>query len=296
MRDDQRHEAWRLHLVAGILVSAVLRLMGMSSSAVAQELPAGGTTTWLIDGAEEIVTFALFDPRAEGVSLPAGLRFVPARDTGMPEIEEYLKQHPEHEEWAFSFVEITRSKEFVIDGKSPTLPKDGGVGLWFAPVDPSQLTAEIPKDEFDAIIAPAVGSVLGLGVWVPDREYVAYMRARGHHAEFGMVTLVRDGTGAFRGEIGLDDLKVRGSALPHGEAREDPEGGVQVLFAPGERVAGAVVVAAANGGQHTECTAQWSKEGSHPLSHGVFVGPTYFTTYDAPLKGSAYSLQGQKER
>ena len=51
---------------------------------------------------------------------------------------------------------------------------------------------------------------------------------------------------------------------------------------------GAVVVAAANGGRHMACTAQWSMKGSHPLAHGVLVGPTYFTTYDAPLKGSAY--------
>jgi hypothetical protein len=138
--------------------------------------------------------------------------------------------------------------------------------------------------------------VLGLGIWIPDREYVAYMRARGHHAEFGMVTLVRDSTGAFQGEIRLDDLQVRGTALPFGDGREDPEGGTQVLFVPGEKVVSAVVVAAANGGRHMDCTAQWSKKGSHPLSGGVFVGPTYFTTYDAPLMGSAYPLLDIEER
>jgi hypothetical protein len=250
----------------------------------------------VIDGPEEIVTFVLFDPKSPGVSLPAGLRFVLARDAPMPEIQEHLKEHSDHAEWAFSFIEITRSKQFAIDGKSPTLPKDGGIGLWFAPVDHSHLTAEIPKDKFDTIIAPSVGSVLGLGVWIPDRKYVAYMRARGHHAEFGRVTLARDSTGAFHGEIRLDDLQVRGSALPRGDAREDPEGGTQVLFTPGEKVTSAVVIAAANGGRHMECTAQWSKEGRHPLSGGVFVGPTYFTSYDAPLNGSAYPLRDPKER
>lgn len=38
------------------------------------------------------------------------------------------------------------------------------------------------------------------------------------------------------------------------------------------------------------------KEGDHPLAGGVFVGPTYMTTYAAPLKGSAYRLRETVER
>ena len=110
-----------------------------------------------------------------------------------------------------------------------------------------------------------------------------------------MVTLVKDNKGAYQGEIRLDDLQVSGSALPHGDVREDPESGTQVLFAPGERVVNAVVIAGANG-RHMDCTAEWSKEGRHPLSRGVFVGPTYFTTYATPLKGSAYRLGEEKDR
>jgi hypothetical protein len=274
---------------------AWLVLIGAHSVASAQQLPAGGTTSWEIQGSEEIVTFVLFDPKAPGVSLPAGLRFLSARDVEMPEVQEHVKQHPQHAEWAFSFIEITRSKAFLIDGKAPTLPENGGIGLWFAPVDPSSLAEEIPKERFDTVIAPSLGAVVGLGLWIPDREYVAYMCARGHHAEYGMVTLVKDDTGAFQGEIRLDDLQVRGSASPHGDVREDPASGTQVLFAPGEQVLNAVVVAGGNA-RHMDCTAEWSKEGRHPLSQGVFVGPTYFTTYEAPLKGSAYPLRDAKAR
>lgn len=274
---------------------ACLALISAHSAASAQQLPAGGTTSWEIQGPEEIVTFVLFDPKTPGISIPAGLRFLSAREVGMPEVQEYLRQHPHHSEWAFSFIEITRSRAFLINGKGPTLAENGGIGLWFAPVDPSQLALEIPKDRFDTIIAPSRGAVLALGIWIPDRDYVAYMRARGHHAEYGMVTLVRDSTGAFQGEIRLDDLQVRASALPHGDVRGDPESGTQVLFAPGEKVVNAVVVAYANG-RHMDCTAEWSREGSHPLSHGVFVGPTYFTTYGTPLKGSAYPLRDAEVR
>jgi hypothetical protein len=208
----------------------------------------------------------------------------------MPEVNEHLKQHPEHAEWAFSFIEITRQKAFLLDGRAPSLPKDGGIGLWFAPVDPSQLANEIPKEAFDNIIAPSLGAVLGLGIWIPDREYVAYMRARGHHAEYGQVSLATDGTGTYKGEIRLGNLHVRSSARPHGDGQVDPSSGTQVLFAPGAKVDRAVVLAGSKA-RHRACDADWSKKGDHPLSRGVFVGPTYMTTYETPLKGSAYLLR-----
>lgn len=267
-----------------------LVLSSASSTARAQELPAGGTTAWEIQGPEEFVTFLLFDPKAPGVSLPAGLQFLSAQDAGMPEILEHLKLHPEHSEWAFSILEITRHKAFLLDGRAPKLPENGGIGLWFAPVDPSQLAGEISQEAFDSIVVPSLGAVLGLGIWIPDREYVEYMRVRGHHAEYGLVTLEQDSTGVFHGEIRLDDLQVRSSAKPQGDPQEDPTSGTQVLFAPGESVVQAVVIAG-SGASNRLCEAEWSKEGKHPLASGVFVGPTYMTTYKAPLKGSAYRLR-----
>lgn len=277
-------------LIREALLVALLSLVGAVSAISGQQLPPGGTTSWEIQEPEEIVTFVLFDPKVPGLSLPAGLRFVSARDARMPEVQQYLKKHPDHMEWAFSFVEITRQKAFLIDGKAPVLPKNGGIGLWFAPVDPSGLAEDIGKYKFDTIIAPSLGSVLGLGIWIPDRKYVAYMRARGHYAEYGMVTLVKDTTGRFQGEIRLESLHVKTSATPHGDVREDAASGTQVLFAPGDKVMYAVVVAGSTA-RHRACTAEWSKSGNHPLSRGVFVGPTYLTTYEAPLKGSAYRLK-----
>jgi hypothetical protein len=253
-------------------------------------LPPGGTTSWEIHGPEEIVTFVLFDPKLPGVSLPSGLRFVSARDARMPEIQEYLKQHPEHADWAFSVIEITRHKAFRIDGKEPSLQKNEGIGLWLAPVDASQLAAEIGKEMFNTIISPSQDAGLMLGIWIPDREYVTYMRERGHHADYGMVTLVKESTGAFQGEIKLENLHIQSSATPHGDAQEDPAAGTQVLFAPGQTVVQAFVLAGSNA-RHQECTAEWSKKGEHPLARGVFVGPTYFTTYGVPLKGRAYRLR-----
>jgi hypothetical protein len=207
----------------------------------------------------------------------------------MPEVQEHVKQHPEHADWAFSIIEITRQKAFLLDGKAPVLPENGGIALWIAPIDPSQLAAHIAKDKFDSVIAPSGGAGLALGLWVPDREYVAYMRGRGHHAEYGLVTLAKDGNGVFQGEIKLDGLVVNASATAQKHVRDDPDSGTQVLFEPGKKVEKAVVIAGGNA-RHRTCTAGWSKKGDHPLSRGVFVGPTYLTTYRDPLKGSAYRL------
>lgn len=281
--------AWWAH---GCLLFGLALLMACSP-ALAQQLPPGGTTSWEIHGVEEIVTFVLFNPKDAEVALPAGLRFVAARDAQMPEVLEYIKQHPEHSDWAFSFIEITRPKAFMIDGKSPTLPENGGIGLWFAPVDHSQLATEIAKDKFDTIIAPSLGAVLALAIWIPDREFVAYMRGLGHRAEYGMVTLVKNSHGSFQGEIKLDDLHVQASATPRGDARVDPASGTQVLFEPGNKVIQAVIIAGANA-THDACAAEWSKKGNHPVARGVLVGPTYMTTYAAPLKGRAYFLQDPK--
>jgi hypothetical protein len=66
-----------------------------------------------------------------------------------------------------------------------------------------------------------------------------------------------------------------------------------VFFEPVEKVENVVIIGGANP-RHRDCVGEWSKHGDHPLSRGVFVGPTYVTTYPAPLKGSAYRVREPK--
>lgn len=264
---------------------------GVCVAAMGQDLPPGGEMTWTIADPEEFVTFVLFDPNSKDIELPAGLQFMPASEVGMPEIVEYLKTHPDHSSWAFSFIEITREKAFVIDGKSPKLPQDGGIGLWFAPVDASGVRAEVDSTAFDRLIAPSLGAVLGLAIWVPDSAYVSYMRARGMHAEYGMVSLSKDSTGTWRGQINSSNFRVSSTATPQGEARVDSASGTQVLFTPGKSVDAAFVLAGSTA-FHRECKAVWTKTGDHPIARGAILGPTYMTTYANPLKGSRYRLRG----
>lgn len=165
--------------------------------------------------------------------------------------------------------------------------------MWFAPVNHSKLAAEISKARYEAVIAPSPDAVLVLGLWVPDRQYVAYMRARGHYAEYGMVTLVKDSKGAFQGEVQLDKLNVKASATPQGETRSEPDPFTQVFFEPGRTVENVVVIGGANA-RERDSTAKWLKKGDHPLARGVFVGPT-FLNVEGPILGSAYHL-GEEEK
>jgi hypothetical protein len=270
-------------------------MISASSVAAAQALPPGGRTSWEIQELEAIVTFLIFDATDPAVSLPTGLRFASASEVAVefPELREHLKEHPDHSDWAFSFVEFVRPKTFLLDGKAPKLPENGGIGVWFAPVNHSKLAAEISKARYEAVIAPSPDAVLVLGLWVPDRSYVAYMRARGHYAEYGMVTLVQDSTGTFKGEIQLDKLNVDASATPQGETRSEPDPFTQVFFEPGRTVGNVVVIGGANA-RERDCTAEWSKKGDHPLARGVFVGPT-FLNVEGPISGSAYHLGEEKK-
>lgn len=271
-------------------------MIGASSFAGAQELPAGGTTSWEMQELEVVVTFLLFDPKDPAVALPKGLRFISAREVSKnaPEFQEHLKQHPEHSDWAFSFIEFIRPNTWILDGKALTLAQNGGISVWFAPVDHTQLAAEVSKDQFESVIAPSPVGMLQLGFWVPDREYVAYMRARGHHAEYGIVTLVKDIKGSFQGELQLAELNVKVSATPQGEAQNEPAPFTQVFYEPGKRVENVVVLGGRNA-RHRDCTAVWLRKGDHPLSRGVLVGKTLLNV-EGPLKGSAYRLGREKDQ
>lgn len=268
-------------------------------AALARQAPPGEAISWEVGIPAEIVTFVLFDPQTPGVSLPEGLRFIPARDVQNPSLREsldrHLKQHPEHADWAFSFVEVVRMKDLVIDGRAPVLPENGAVGVWHAPVDGSQLAEVIPADSFPSGMDAANRvSILELGFWIPDRDYVAYMREKGHRAEYGRVTLVEDSAGVFHGEIHLDDLHVKASGRPREEPRLHPGSFTATLFQAGKELQ-SVLVMAASRPRHRTCDGEWSIEGTHPLASAVLFGPTVLTSYDTPSTGTEYRLRDQAQ-
>ncbi len=266
-------------------VFAVLAVIGASWRTEAGELPPGGTTRWEMEELEVVVTFLLFDPEDPGIASPEGLRFISLREMDAPEFQDHWKKNPEQSDWAFSFVEFVRPKTWVLDGRAPTLPENGCMGVWFAPVDHSQLAAQVPSEGYERVIAPSPDAVLVLGLWIPDPEHAAYVRSRGHRAEYGMATLIEDGQGTFHGELQLDDLTVKASATPRGEVPREPDPFTQVFFEPGETVERVVVLAGRNA-RERDCAADWSMKGDHPLSRGVLSGPT-FLNVERPLETAA---------
>lgn len=292
-RESPRHVSRNRPCRWGLFL-AVLAVIIASSVAVAQELPPGGTTQWEMEELEVVVTFLLFDPKDPGIALPKGLRFISLSEMDAPEFQNHLKKNPEHSDWVFSFVEFVRPKTWVLDGRALTLSENGSIGVWFAPVDHSQLAADVSKDRYERVIAPSPDAVLVLGLWIPDREYAAYMRSRGHRAEYGMVTLIKDSNGTFHGELQLDDLNLKASATPQGEVTREPDPFTQAFFEPGETVERVVVLSGRNA-RERDCAADWSVKGDHPLSRGAFVGPT-FLNVEGPLKGSAYNIREEQGR
>lgn len=286
-RESPRHVSRYRSCPWGLFL-AVLAVISASSVAVAKELPPGGTTQWEMEELEVVVTFLLFDPKDPGIALPRGLRFISLSEMDAPVFQDHLKKNPEQSDWAFSFVEFVRPRTWILDGKALTLPETGGIGVWFAPVDHSQLAVEVSKDRYERVIAPSPDAVLVLGLWIPDREYAAYMRSRGHRAEYGMVTLIKDSKGTFHGELQLDDLNLKASATPQGEVTREPDPFTQAFFEPGETVERVVILSGRNA-RERDCAADWSVQGDHPLSRGAFVGPT-FLNVEGPLEGSAYDI------
>jgi hypothetical protein len=292
-RNSPRCMSWHRSCRWGLFL-AVVAVTSLSGMAMAQELPPGGSTRWEMEELEVVVTFLLFDPKDPGIALPKGLRFIPLRDMNAPVFQDHLKKNPEHSEWVFSFVEFVRPKTWILDGKSPTLPENGSIAVWFAPVDHSELAAEVSKDRYDEVIGPSPDALLVLGLWIPDRDYAAYMRSRGHRAEYGMATLIKDSSGTYHGELRLDDLNVKAWAKPRGEVSREPDPFTQVFFEPGETVE-RVVVLAGRDARERDCAAEWSKQGDHPLSRGAFLDLT-FLNVEGPLTGSAYRIGEAKDK
>jgi hypothetical protein len=109
--------------------------------------------------------------------------------------------------YAFGVLEIVRQR-FVIDGRAPNWPQDGAVGPWFDTVASTSQVKERGQGY----------TTLLLDLLVPDRDYVAYMRGKGHYAVYGDARLKREESGMWHGTIQSTDLQVEGACTPDAKA------------------------------------------------------------------------------
>jgi hypothetical protein len=182
--------------------SAIVLLVGScllaSEQTLGQELslPPGAQTTWVVEGAEEIIAYFAFDTEAVAERLPDDLVFLTMAEISSADNETaraHLAAHPDQAAWGVSFLEIVRQEVFEIDGRSPNLSDQDAFALWFAAVQPSD------------------GSSLSRGrlvldLWMPDSAYAEYMREIGHYASHGVVRLSLSADGTWIGHIEADGL------------------------------------------------------------------------------------------
>jgi len=245
-------------------------------------LPDGAQTKWVVAGPEEIVSYLIFDPATVKERLPEYLRFITIgelADGNVAWAMEHLEKFPAHADWGISFIEIVRMKTFTIDGRSPNWPKNGAAALWFARVAPADPAKDLgPGKPF-----------LALEFWLPDRDYVAYMRDKGHYAAYGEVRLRSDADGHWLGSIEVDGLSASARCSQEDEKAGFGSAGMQMIFPPANSgITGFVRISFA-GHREQSCGegASWKFKGVHPLCKGMILGPTSFQ-FGYELLGGAY--------
>lgn len=257
-------------------------LLAVNAPAQIPVLPEGAQTKWVVAGPEEIVSYLIFDPVTVEKRISSFLRFITIGELAegnVPWAKEHLNNYPVHANWGISFIEIVRMKTFEIDGRSPKWPEHGAVALWFARVAPADPAGDLgPGKPF-----------LALEFWLPDRDYVAYMRSKGHYAAYGDVRLRKDPAGNWLGSIQVAGLSVSARCSPAGEIEGFGSAGMQIIFPPADSGITNFVRIAFAGHQIQSCGegASWKFKGVHPLVKGMILGASSFQ-FGYDLLGGAY--------
>lgn len=268
-----------------ILTFALAILAATEATAQIPSLPSGAQTHWVVAQPEEIVIYLAFDPTGFTSVLSKSLRFITINElstNGVSWATDYLTKHPAHGHWGVSFLEIVRMGTFTIDGRSPKWPKDGAAALWFARVAPSDSLADLgPGNLFQV-----------LEFWLPDHAYVEYMKHKGYYATYGKVKLSRKTDGKWRGLIEAKGLSVIAECIPIGPITGGVgSAGMQVFFPPTSSGIQKLIRVAFAGHQIQECRSDsfWRIRGTHPLTTGRLLPPTYFE-FGYDLVGGTYAI------
>jgi len=254
-----------------LVLTVVPFLIGMASMSMLPPVD-GSDRGWIVSRPEEIVGYLLFDPATVADRLPQFLRFITVQELaagGVGWASDYLAKKPSQGGWGISFLEIVRMRTFTIDGRGPDLPERGAAALWLARVAPSDPGANLgPGRPF-----------LALDFWIPDKKFVAYMLKKGYYATYGDVRLHRDPEGKWLGSVKVDGLSVLAECRPSGPITGGAESkGQQVLVPPRSctMCAPVHVTLAGHRIQNCEGGSSWKLTGTHPLAHGIMLGPSTF--------------------
>jgi hypothetical protein len=245
-------------------------------------LPSGALTEWIIREPAEIVGWLAVDVRDITAELPAGTRYVTIGELARRRVSwavAHLGDHPSHAGWGVSFLEVIRAGTFTIDGRTPNWPVNGAAALWAARIERHQAGPS-------PIVEP---TFVLLNFWIPDSLYVQRVRAKGHCAEYGHVTLdLRDGR--WQGIVEAADLSIAARCAPDPSAAvTEGSGGMQTFYPPANSGISELLRVAFAGHRIQECTPDvaWTFSGTHPLARTVMIAAPSFEAGYA-LRGGAY--------
>jgi hypothetical protein len=256
-------------------ILALLAVATLVTTVACAQVPAGvdsSGTGWVVDQTAEIVVYVLFDPATVADSLPSTLRFISIGELAESSVAwavDYLAEEPSRGGWGISFLEIARMGTFLIDGRAPSWPQDGAIALWAARVALSDSSTSLDLGQ----------PLLLLEFWLPDSEYVAFMRGRGYYATFGDVRLGLGPNGRWWGTIGVEGLTVAADCMPAGPISGGAaSSGMQTFFPPNRSSVKSSVSVAFAGHRIQTCTenSTWEIEGAHALAQGAPVGGSTF--------------------
>jgi hypothetical protein len=257
-------------------------LLAVNAPAQNLSLPEGAQTKWVVDGPEEIVSYLVFDPLTVKEKISSFLRFITINELAVEQIpwaKEHLSKYPAHADWGISFLEIVKMKTFDIDGRTPQLPENGAMALWFARVAPSDSANTLGQGK----------PFLALDFWIPDSMYVGYMRNKGHYASYGDVRLHKNSEGKWMGSIDVAGFSVVCECMPTRSVEGFGSSGMQAIFPPAQSGVTSIVRVAFAGHREQLCEENsfWKLRGVHPLVNGIILGSTSFQ-YGYDLIGGAY--------
>lgn len=252
------------------------------------KLPAGAIARSEMGKTCEIILMLVFDPGIIIEKVPKNIRILTLEEMAKSgnEIDKYLKSHPEHKKWAYSYFEIIGTESLNIDDRTASFTGKGGMAVWY-----------VPAEQRDHKDPRALGyQMIAMGTWLSDHTLAAYCRSKGWPWENGEIKYWEDESGLIHGHLKASDLDIKVTCKRQKPIKYQPEyPAYQTYWSPLPYTKTFEVVTY-HGHQASTCSAQWHFKGSHPLikayqsqaKERALINNTEYA-WDYVLKSALYS-------
>ena len=251
------------------------------------KLPAGSTSKSKMGKTSEIVLYLVFDPSLIREEIPNNIRVLSLEEmaTKGDEFDKYLKLHPEHKKWAWSFFEIIGTESLSANDQIAKFTTKGGLAVWYVSCEQRD-----PKDP------RALGyQMLAMGTWLSDQSLAAYCKSNGWPWEKGEIKYWEDDSGLINGLLKTADFEIMGICKRQKPIKMQAKYPAYQTYWSPLPYARSFEVVTFYGHKAESCSAQWTFKGNHPLikayhsraEGSVLISGTEYS-WDYVLKGALY--------